>query len=113
MKGLRLILSLEQESFRKCFLGLAIRAGKFKDQVSRGWGVSVPLITTHTGLTLWLFLVGGDGSHKILRGHENLGLAMLIDDLQCGKVSEDFVWCGVGSDPVLVFHHLEMKFRQH
>lgn len=81
--------------------------------MSRDWRVSVPLITTHTALTLWLFLIGSDGSDKILWGHENLGLAMLVDDLQCGKVSEDFVWRGVGSDPVLVFHHLEMKFSQH
>lgn len=106
-------MGLEQESFRRCFLALAIRAGKFKDQVSRDWGVSVPLTTTHTPLTLRLFLVGGDGSHEILRGHENLGLAVLVDDLQRGKVSEDFVWRGVGSDPVLVFHHLEMRFSQH
>lgn len=82
-------------------------------QVSRDWGVSAPLISTHTPLTLWLFLIGGDGSHEILRGHENLRLAVLVDDLQRGKVSEDFVWSGVGSDPVLIFHHLEMKFSQH
>lgn len=112
MKGLGLILGLEQESFRRCFPALAIRAGECKDQVSRAWGESVLLLTTHTPLTLWLFLVGGDGSHEILRGHENLGLAVLVDDLQRGKVSEDFVWCGVGSDPVLIFHHLGMKFSQ-
>lgn len=64
-------------------------------------------------LTLWLLLVGGDGSHEVLRGHEHLGLAVLVDDLQRGKVPEDFVWCGVGSDPVLIFHHLEVKFSQH
>lgn len=38
---------------------------------------------------------------------------MLVYDFQSGKVSEDFVRRGVGSDPVLIFHDLEMKFNQH
>lgn len=38
---------------------------------------------------------------------------MLIYDFQSGKVSEDFVWRGVSSDPVLIFHHLEIKWNQY
>lgn len=38
---------------------------------------------------------------------------MLVYDFQSSEVSEDFVRRGVGSDPVLVFHHLEMKFNQY
>lgn len=38
---------------------------------------------------------------------------MLIYHFQSGKVSEDFVWRGVGSDPVLVLHHLGIKRNRH
>ena len=57
-------------------------------------------------LTLRLLLVGGDGAHKVLRGHVHLRVSVLTDDLQRRKVAEDLVGGGVRPDPVLILHNL-------
>lgn len=60
-------------------------------------------------LTLRLLLVRRDGADEVLRRHVDLGLAMLADDLQRREVAEDLVRGGVGSDAVLVLHHLRQR----
>lgn len=63
-------------------------------------------------LTFWLLFIWCYRSHKILWGHKYFRLSMLIDDFQCGKVSKDFIWSRVSSDPVFIFHHLKRKILE-
>lgn len=70
---------------------------------------SVALLKTQGTLTLRLLLVRRDGADEVLRRHVHLGLAVLADDLQRREVAEDLVRGGVGSDAVLVLHHLQQR----
>lgn len=36
---------------------------------------------------------------------------MLTDYFQGGKIPEDFVWCGICSNPILVFHYLKLEIQ--
>lgn len=60
-------------------------------------------------LTLRLLLIRSDGAYEVLRRHVDLGISMLTDDLQCGKVAENLIWGGVSSYPVLILHHLPSR----
>lgn len=62
-------------------------------------------------LTFRLFLVGCDGAYEVLGSHVDLRIAVLTYDLQGGKVAENLVGSGVGSYPVLILHHLKIKFH--
>lgn len=62
-------------------------------------------------LTFRLFLVGCDGTYEVLGSHVDLRIAVLTYDLQGGKVAENLVGSGVGSYPVLILHHLKIKFH--
>lgn len=64
-------------------------------------------------LTLWLLLIRRDGADEVLWRHVYLGVAVLADDLQSGEVAEDLVRGGVGSDTVLVLHHLHQEQWQY
>lgn len=62
-----------------------------------------------SSLTLRLLLIRCDGADEVLWRHVHLGVPVLADDLQRGKVAEDLVGGRVGSDTVLVLHHLQRE----
>ena len=65
-------------------------------------------------LTLRLFDARCDWAHKVIRRHEDIKFSWswAQQHLQCGKVAEDLVWCGVVTDAVLILYNLEGQDRR-
>lgn len=73
--------------------------------------INIIILFFPLALTFWLFFIRCYGSHKILGGHKHFRFTRFIDYFQGGKIAEDLVWCGICSNPILIFHHLKLEIQ--